>query len=144
MESYLGWFLLHLLVVCVCVSCELRWFSKSSHVFALVKHHHSSWVALSKVGKLMEGLMFYLATSGHPGKLAFAEELARLANNMVVVIEHAQRRNLTNGKPYDVEAFDKAVSLLHAQYQQLQQPPHTEQPEGPSASEVPLPNFLLI
>ena len=42
------------------------------------------------------------------------------------VIKQAQGRELTDGKPYDVDAFDKAVRLLNAHYQRLEQP--TEQP----------------
>ena len=172
MESYLGWFLLHLLVVCVCVSVvSCSGFPSPARVFALVKHHHS-WVVLSKVGRLMEGLIFYLATSGQPGKLAFAEELASLGQNMVFVIKQAQLRSLTTGRPYDVDAFDEALTRLKGQFQQLQEafepnplalgnrPPNgnrwgkrpgsplyeatssIEQPEGPSGNEVPLPKFL--
>lgn len=56
----------------------------------------SSWVVLPKVGQLMEGLICHLTTSGDPGLIALAEELASLAQNTVFVIKLAQHRQLTD------------------------------------------------
>ena len=44
------------------------------------------------------------------------------------LLVHVQQRQLMNCKPYDVEQFDKATSLLNELHQQLYQPGPNEVP----------------